>query len=302
MVRANSTKDEVQTKITYFLGFKSRAKEYNTPQVRALQRLGCEIDFIPLPDPGKQIGYLQDYKKIVRDTLMNKEKMRNNNSKTPHFVFGHSLGGRAIVANMLHNDFAEHMRNNYAGSILISPHISSPYKSKPLVNAVYSTYCRLFHDVSYPNAPLDKLFAKGNCSSKSRDKTLPLNSDENAITHGQIAYSNRETLDLMGRIEKHNVSKHASLFPLLMIGGINDFVSSKDEVELLADTFDAKFMEFDAGHNAFITSREARTEIWNTIFKWGEDWLNVKTPDRYAHIEGNQITYSPLEDPMPNWS
>lgn len=299
IVRANSAHDEVRTKITYFLGFKARAKDYNTPQVRALQRMGCEIDFVPLPDPGKQTGYLQDYKKIVRDTLLSSNQGTEQAHKIPHFIFGHSLGGRAIIANMLHEDFAEHVRDNFAGIILVSPHIASPYKSKPLVNALYSTYCRIFHDVSYPNAPFDRFFA-GN--TKKEGKNTPLVQDENAITHGQIDYSNRETRDLMGKIERHHISEHASLFPMLMIGGTQDFVSSKEEISIIAETFDADFLEFDVGHNAFISSKDARTAIWNTVTQWGEDWLRVHAPDRFAHIEDNQVTYSPLEDPMPNWS
>ncbi len=275
-------------KITFFLGFKTRPREYNTPEIRALQRSGFEIDFIPLPDPGKQIGYLEDYKNIVRDAVAGNLPENGTSNHVPHFLFGHSLGARAIIAASQHEDSKKHINNKFTAS-----HLRSPFRSKPLLNLGYSLYCKMFKDVSYPNGPLDHFFNKETHSS-------PLKKDDNAITHGQILYSNYETSDLINslRSEYGNSPTDKWNIPTLMIGGEQDFVSDKDMIKLAADLIGATYIESKAGHNGFMECKETRGTAKEFMYDQYEKWLDIHYPARNSIITEGHLTYNQWEDPM----
>lgn len=317
-IRARAHGD-VKAKITFVSGFKSNPADYNTPQVRALQRAGIEIDIIPLPDPGTQIGYLQDNKKIVHALLTDNPPRDNFKPGVPNYIFGHSLGGRAFIANMLDDDFSEEILDNYAGAVLIAPHFSSPYRSSPLLNSFYNVYCRMFSERSYGEAPLDwsfsaverikKLLNKKKQSEsvyqdRSRVTNSPITTENTATTHGQILYSNIEGEVLERRIREEGVPDAAKEFPLIMIGGSKDFVSCKNYIKSVADNFEAKFYEFDTYHNPFLESKKARDLILTAMKEMTDDWHRINIPQSRILIHEthnghhSQVTASEFEDPM----
>lgn len=327
-VRAHAYGGEPQSKITFISGFKSNVIDYNTPQLRALQRAGVEIDIIPLPDPGTEVGYLHDNKAIVREVLAGRTLEGGLKPDIPNYIFGHSLGGRAFIANMLHDDFAEEVVSNYAGAVLIAPHFSSPYRSKPLLNAFYTGYCKVFSDKSYGEAPLDwtwsaidtvkeKLQKSGLMKSntahvfeeKSKVTHSPITRENTATTHGQILYSNIEGEILERRIREEGVPDAAKEFPMVMIGGSKDFVSCKNYIKKVADEFDARFCEFDTYHNPFLESKEARQLIMAAMKEMTDNWNNLNTPESeeeyeyreaLAHYQYNKGTGHTYEDLSPD--
>ncbi|PCJ96601.1 MAG: hypothetical protein COA45_10850 [Zetaproteobacteria bacterium] len=322
LVRAHAH-GEPRSKITFISGFKANAIDYNTPQLRALQRVGIEIDIIILPDPGKGLGYLEDNKRIVAAVLKDDPPPSGLKPGIPNHIFGHSLGGRAFVANMLDKDFAQNILKNYAGSVLIAPHFSSPYRSKPVLNAVYSTYCRLFSEKAYGDAPLDwtlsameslkqnfrKAINKGSTKREIyEERTKAVGSipeaETTATTHGQILYSNIQGERLRQRIMDDGVPDAAKAFPMIMIGGSKDFVSCKNYIESVAKEFSAVFYEFDTYHNPFLESRDARTLILDAMRDMSNHWrnINIRGENTIIHTQTNghcaQITGSAFEDPM----
>ena len=290
------THGEPKSKITLFSGFKAEMDTYDTPQVRMLQRLGIELDIVLLPDPGPQIGYLHDNKDIVRQALTESPPPGGIKPGIPNFIFGHSLGGRAIIANMMDDEFAEHVKENYAGGVLIAPHFSSPYRSKPILNAIYTSYCKLFSKKSYGEAPLDWMLSAterfkdmiksgGSAQSPREDfeeKTKvthsPITTQNTATTHGQILYSNREGEKLWDDIQKFGVPEAAREFPMVMLGGSKDFVSSKNHIKSVAEAFDAEFYEFDTYHHPFLESKAARALILKSMQDMTEGWTNMPVP------------------------
>ena len=170
-VRARE-RGELKGKITLITGFKTSADWYNTPAIQAYQEQGYRIDIIPLPDPGEEIGYLTDYKKMVRDILIDNPIPDDLPAQIPHFIIAHSLGGRAVTSNMFDEIFSDTLAEKYAGAILAAPHYSSPYRSKPMLNGFYSSYCATFHDCAYGEAPLDWAFETvekvSNCVTKQK--------------------------------------------------------------------------------------------------------------------------------------
>ncbi|MGH1375851.1 MAG: hypothetical protein ACRBCK_05825 [Alphaproteobacteria bacterium] len=318
-IRAHA-KGDPKSKITFITGFKSNPSDYNTPQVRALQRAGIEIDIIPLPDPGTQIGYLQDNKKIVHALLQSNPPPGGFKEGIPNYIFGHSLGGRAFISNMLDNDFSDTIEENYAGAVLIAPHFSSPYRSSPILNRFYNAYCRMFSEKSYGEAPLDWTFSavesvkkalanNGTSESvyqdRSRITSSPITTENTATTHGQILYSNIEGENLEQRIRDEGVPDSAKDFPLIMIGGSKDFVSCKNYISNVAEHFDAKFYEFDTYHNPFLESKKARDLILTAMKDMTDDWHRINIPQSCTLISEphnghhSQVTASEYEDPMP---
>ena len=322
LVRAYAHGD-TRSKITFFSGFKADVIDYNTPQLRALQRVGIEIDIIVLPDPGEGIGYLQDNRKIVAAVLNNSPPTGGLKTGIPNYIFGHSLGGRAFVANMLDKEFAENILSNYAGAVLLAPHFSSPYRSKPILNAVYSAYCRAFSEKAYGEAPLDWTLSafeklkhsfqkvvnkdfeqKDIYEENSKIVSSPINTDNTATTHGQILYSNIFGERLRKRILDDGVPNTAKDFPMIMIGGSKDFVSCKNYIKDVANDFSAKFYEFDTYHNPFLESKEARKLILDAMRDMSDNWRNINIPctNTMIHLQTNgnhgQVTGSAFEDPM----
>lgn len=300
-IRAHA-KGEPKSKITLISGFKANIKTYNTPQIRALQKIGIEIDIILLPDPGKKIGYLQDNKEIAKQVLTHNPPPDSVRSNIPHFIFGHSLGGRAFIANMRDEEFAQEILENYTGAVLIAPHFSSPYRSRPLVNAIYSSYCKMFAEKSYGDAPLDWTMSAANkfkemIKSGGKDETRgevyqqrsratysPITTDNTATTHGQILYSNQEGEDLWQRIQDKGVPDAAKEFPMIMMGGSKDFVSCQNYIRNVAEAFDAEFYEFDTYHHPFLESKRARKLILNLMQKTTDNWQNMNVPTDNALI------------------
>ena len=282
--------------------------DYDTHQVRALQRSGVEIDIILLPNPGPQIGYLHDNKEIVRDLLTNNPPSDGLKLGIPNFIFGHSLGGRAFIANMLNEEFAEEINDNYAGAVLISPHFSSPYRSTPVLNTIYNTYCRMFSEKSYGEAPLDwvmsatekfrnmiKTGGKEEClredyQEKSKATISPITTQNTATTHGQILYSNIEGERLWEKIQRNGAPEASCDFPMVMLGGSKDFVSSKNHIIDVAREFDAAFYEFDSYHNPFLESKEAQTLIMTAMRQMTNNWsrMTVPTLDTIIELNHNQ--------------
>ncbi|MGH1378914.1 MAG: hypothetical protein ACRBB3_08845 [Alphaproteobacteria bacterium] len=322
LVRAHAH-GEAQSKITFVTGFKSNVVDYNTPQLRALQRVGVEIDIISLPDPGAEIGYLQDNRKVVAAIFNDDMPQGGLKMGVPNFIFAHSLGGRAFVANMLEDDFSNNILDNYAGAVLIAPHFSSPYRSQPTLNAVYSTYCKLFSEKAYGDAPLDWMlpafeslknkfqkisngtFDKREIfEEKSKVVNKAFDSEALSTTHGQILYSNIYGERLRKRILDDGVPDAAKDFPMIMLGGSKDFVSCKNYIKDVAKDFSAQFHEFDTYHNPFLESKEARQLILSAMREMSDHWrkLNVPGGNIMLHPQTNghhsQITSSSFEDPM----
>lgn len=290
---------EPQSKITLFSGFKADMETYNTPQIRTLQRLGIEVDIILLPDPGPHIGYLHDNKEIVRQALTEMPPPEGLKEGIPNFIFGHSLGGRAFIANMLDEDFAQEIHDNYAGAVLIAPHFSSPYRSTPVLNALYNSYCKIFAKQAYGEAPLDWVFpatekvrnffstgGKGELrddfEEKSKLTASPITPQNTATTHGQILYSNQEGEKLWEKIQKNGAPDAAKDFPIVMLGGSKDFVSSKNHIMGVAKEFDADFYEFDTYHHPFLESKEARKAILLMMRVMTHDWTEINVPTEDA--------------------
>lgn len=303
-LRAPARGGEPKAKITLFSGLKADVETYDTPQIRALQKIGIEVDLILLPDPGTQIGYLDDNKNIIKDTLVDNPPPGSQHPNIPHFIFGHSLGGRAFVANMLDEEFAKEIEENYALAVLIAPHFSSPYRSKPVLNAIYTSYCKLFADKSYGEAPLDWAFSatekiKSKLQRGRKDKSLredfqqktrathsPITTENTATTHGQILYSNMEGEKLWGRIQEDGVPETAKKFPTIMLGGSRDFVSSKNYIENVAKAFNADFHEFDTYHHPFLESKSARKLIVKAMKEITDNWENVTVPNESPLLRG----------------
>lgn len=257
-----------------------------------------------LPDPGKQTGYLGDNKKIVKDTLVDNPPPDSQHPNIPHFIFGHSLGGRAFVANMLDEDFAKVIEEDYALAVLIAPHFSSPYREKPVLNALFTSYCKLYADKSYGEAPLDWAFSatekiknmlgidgrkkslRENFQQKTRATYSPITTQNTATTYGQILYSNNEGEKLWDRIQEDGVPEAAKKFPTIMLGGSRDFVSSRNYIENVAKAFNADFHEFDTYHHPFLESNAARKLIIGAMKDITDNWENVTVPNESPLLRG----------------
>ncbi len=303
--RAHAYKNNPRSKITLISGFKADMETYDTPQLRALQRSGVEIDIILLPDPGPQIGYLHDNKEIVKELLTCNPPEDGLKLGIPNFIFGHSLGGRAFIANMLDEEFAREINDNYAGAVLIAPHFSSPYRSTPVLNTIYNTYCKMFSEKSYGEAPLDWVLSatekfrnmiktggkKEGLREDYQEKTMithsPITAQNTATTHGQILYSNIEGEKLWRKIQEHGAPEVAREFPMVMLGGSKDFVSSKNHIIDVAREFDAAFYEFDTYHNPFLESKEAQKLIIKAMQQMTNNWSNMTIPTMDTIIELN---------------
>ncbi len=316
--RAHAYSNRPLSKITLISGFKADMEDYDTPQLRALQRSGIEIDIILLPDPGPQIGYLRDNKEIVRELLTSTPPSGGLKLGIPNFIFGHSLGGRAFIANMLDEDFAKEINNNYAGAVLIAPHFSSPYRSTPVLNTIYNTYCTIFSNKSYGEAPLDwvlsatekfrnmiKTGGNKDClredyQEKSKVTVSPITTQNTATTHGQILYSNIQGEKLWRKIQENGAPKAARDLPMVMLGGSKDFVSSKNHIIDVARQFDAAFFEFDSYHNPFLESREAQKLIIKAMRQMTNNWsrMTIPTSDSIIELKHNQPVSSTNEPTM----
>lgn len=304
---------EPRAKITLFSGLKADMETYNTQQIRALQKIGVEIDIILLPDPGPQIGYLKDNKDIVREALIDNPPPDGQKQDIPHFIFGHSLGGRAFVANMLDEEFAEKVEETYSLAVLIAPHFSSPYRSKPVLNALYTSYCKIFADKSYGEAPLDWVFSatekfkamlkrdnkngalREDFQERTRATYSPITTQNTATTHGQILYSNQKGEELWEKIQDQGVPEATIRFPTIMLGGSKDFVSCKNYIRNVADAFGADFHEFDTYHHPFLESRSAQRLILKAMKEITDNWENVTVPNEGKLMHGVKRARSALK-------
>ncbi len=287
-IRARALNDDPTHKVTFFSGFKANMDVFDQPRVRALQRFGVEIDIIILPDPGKNVGYLHDNKAVVADTLVHNPPPGAFREGIPHFIFGHSLGGRAVLSNMLDDDFAEQVADNYDGFIGIAPHFTSPYRSKMLTSGLFAAYCKMFPDRTYGEAPLDWMKpAVEQFSETIRDgyaKVLrrarenkakeysPTTTGNTRITYGQIHYSNIEGENLHRRITEGGVPDAAYDFPMIFMGGKHDFVAAPEYIESMALVYGADYYEFDAYHHPLLESREARSLAIGAMRIGSDNW------------------------------
>jgi alpha-beta hydrolase superfamily lysophospholipase len=306
--RAYSRGDPI-AKIILFSGFKSDMETYDNLRIRAFQRMGIEIDIILLPDPDKQLGYLQDNKEIVYQSLINQPPPGCLIPSIPHFVFAHSLSGRAFLENMLDEDFAHNITRNYTGAVLIAPHFSSPFRSNLLLDILYSNYCKIYSDRTYGEAPLDGLFSAADAFkrlTKANDKRNghstrfqtnkeTITSDNTTTTHGQILHSNREGEKTWKFITEKGVSELAKAFPMIMLGGSKDFVSSSKYIEKIAEVFAAPFHKFRTCHQPFLESREARALVLRFIRETMSNKAPLVTPTRELLTQQNLANGFPVE-------
>lgn len=316
-IRAHA-KGSPQSKVTFITGFKADLDIYNAPHIHALQRSGVEIDIIPLPDPGMQTGFLKDYKKIIRSVL--KDSPIDQNERTnniPHFIFAHSIGARGVLSNGLDESFAKHLNEKYAGAVLIGTHIVSPYREKQLTSFLYNSYCQKYSDKLYGQAPLDwihpipGLIKKAFHSAIDKIQKAPVddffedvNQYNSGITHGQVFYSNSEGESLLNRMRNSDIPLSIQKFPILLLAGTKDFVSSVDSIREISKIYNAKFYEFDCFHHPFFEHNDARNIIKDFTVDVGERWnrLNIRGYGHFINdhvgVHTAQVTASPFEDPM----
>lgn len=297
-IRAKARNDDPSHKITFFSGFKANTEVFNKPRIRALQYSGVEIDIVLLPDPGKHVGYLHDNKRIIADTLVHNPPPGALKDGIPHYIFGHSLGGRGVLSNMLDDDFATQVNDTYDGFVGIAPHFTSPYRSKMLTNGIFSVYCKLFPDRSYGEAPLDwmrpaveeftELIRRNYrqvrrlAEEKKASAYEPTTTGNTKITYGQIYYSNLEGENLHRRIEEDGVPDAAREFPMIFMAGKHDFVSSPKYVESIANAFGGAYFEFDAFHHPLLEAREARALAVAAMQMDADDW-KFDLPKMFPH-------------------
>lgn len=292
---------------------------FDQPRVRALQKFGIEIDIIILPDPGKKVGYLHDNKRVVADTLVHNPPPGAFRAGVPHFILGHSLGGRAVLSNMLDEDFAARVKRDYDGFIGIAPHFTSPYRSRILTSGLFAAYCKMFPDRSYGEAPLDWMkpaaeqfsetvrvqYAKLRrlaLDNKAKEHR-PTTPDNTHITYGQIHYSNIEGELLHKRITESGVPPSALDFPMIFLGGAKDFVSSPHYVESIARSYGADYYEFDAYHHPLLESRDARGLTISAMRIGSENWKHA-LPISFAAFHKPTRTieaseYTPISESHP---
>ena len=168
-----------------------------------------------------------------------------------------------------------------------------------MLNALYNSYCKIFAKQAYGEAPLDWVFpatekvrnffstgGKGELrddfEEKSKLTASPITPQNTATTHGQILYSNQEGEKLWEKIQKNGAPDAAKDFPIVMLGGSKDFVSSKNHIMGVAKEFDADFYEFDTYHHPFLESKEARKAILLMMRVMTHDWTEINVPTEDA--------------------
>lgn len=269
IIRAPALIDNSMSKITYFTGFKTDLHDYNIPRFRALQQVGISIDLVLLPDPGRSTDFLDAQCKLVKSVLSKAPPPGHFDDSQQHYIFGHSLGARAILSNLTEPDFAATMYDVYTGGILIAPHITSPFRSNPIMRYAYPLYSKMvsnkhngegFLDWAFPTAVKVKNLLMRRETESDFNQTFKIGSLP-PPTHGQIIHSVYEGEALEAELKDADISDYAKAFPLAMIGGDLDFVSDVEAIERVAAIFEATFQSFDAHHNPFLQSRAARQFI-----------------------------------------
>lgn len=157
----------------------------------------------------------------------------------------------------------------------------------------------MFSEKSYGEAPLDWTWAAIDRARESLNKSglmksktehffeensqitnAPFTTKNTATTHGQILYSNIEGEILERRIQDEGVPDAAKDFPMIMIGGSKDFVSCKNYIEKVAESFGARFCEFDTYHNPFLESKDARKLIMAAMREMTDGWNIINLPEQ----------------------
>ncbi len=300
----------IQSKIIWISGFKSSIDTYDDIALHAFRRKGIEIDIIFLPNPGKATGFLNDNRNIVRASLMDSLPSGCIKSGVPHFIFAHSLGARAVLENMLDSDFSDHLYENYAGGFFIAPHFSSPYLGAQPLNAIYSLYCSLYYDQECGEAPLDRIGESlerlrfiditdipgslttlfNNTGQYQRKFSAP---EHTIPTHGQVLYCLQSGKRLLHYMSSCDIPVSALKFPMAMIAGKKDIISSVHSVDRLAKIFCAQNFRSHARHQPFLQSREVRAYIIRTMAEMTSAQENPlvlhaekETASTYAHADG----------------
>ncbi|MBX2834739.1 MAG: hypothetical protein KTR28_07180 [Micavibrio sp.] len=321
-MRLHAKNDKPIAKIRFATGLKSTPNQYNAPIIRVMQKIGIEIDIIPLPDPGNQTGYEEDYKRILHEALVtNPLPSIYNNDRIPHMTILHSTSGTAALANMLDNGF-EYLSSpeHCAGVFAIGTHISSPFRKNPALRAVYKAFCCYYNDRAFGEAGIDKtLFnlhrkiqtglktirkasldlarmhklykidkSKGyQISKEDQDLSRALISPENTkTTHGQVhaavLYGEGLLNDFKIRSTIENVPK--SEIPICFIGGKSDFVSDNDKARQIAEILGAESYIFDAEHQPLLQSKKAVRFIVNAMQNMIDDWQPKQLMRNSIHI------------------
>jgi len=301
VIRAQAKDNDPKAKITFVSGFKSSPDEYNIKHVHALQRAGVEFDIIMLPDSGPEIGFLPDFRDIVRDIFLEKPLDDGYKEGIPNYAFAHSLGARAFIRNMMDEDFASHIEEYYTGGVMNAPHFSSPYRESFVARHLYNAYSHKYNKYAFGTTSIDKavIWATNlkvdiknqwkRATSHLGDKTvahIPFNTHSPAqagasLTHGQISYCNKEGEELWERMIKNPIPQAAKKFPMMMMAGSKDIVSCPQYIKKAANLFDARYSELDAHHNPFFQSEGARRHVLKTMREMTGVWtdLVIQTSD-----------------------
>lgn len=287
LIRAHAHGD-VKRKISYFAGFKFKLDDMNVRRMHALQRLGTEIDIYQLPNPDRGPISFARNKALVREALLDDPPDGHRHRDVAHFVFSHSLGGRAFMENMLTARFARNFRQNYAGGVMIAPHVISPYSKNVVLNAVQSSRIRRHPDSSFGELRTDYMLSlwaslkKKTPFVKNRDRILVdqyLPSRKQTITLGQIGQATATGKVLYERLMDEGAPHDAKASPLMMIAGTLDYISDSEAVEAASQVFEADYEELDVYHHPFIQSRRIRSAVMGWMEEKENNWHNRNLAD-----------------------
>ncbi len=280
LIRAHAEGD-VKRKISYFAGFKYSLGDMNVRRIHALQRLGTEIDIYQLPNPDRGPISFARNKALLREALVDDPPDGHRHRDVPHFVFSHSLSGRALIENMLSPRFAHHFHQDYAGGVLIAPHVISPYSKNAVLNAIQSSRIRRHPDKSFGELKTDYMLSlwagikKRTPFVKDRDRIIIdqyLPRQRASITLAQIGQATATGKDLFARLTEKGVPEDARQAPLMMIAGTLDFISDADAIKETAKMFDAKYQDMAVYHHPFIQSRRIRTAVMSWMGEQEDAW------------------------------
>ncbi|NQZ14929.1 MAG: alpha/beta hydrolase [Alphaproteobacteria bacterium] len=214
----------------------------NPAEVHALNEQGVSVCWLALPNPERNIGFMDYIMEAAEENLVNPrhaEIKKWCSRKVPKIFFGHSTGAQLFL-RLATEGHHERFNQIFSGAVLSSPYITPPKTERPFAASTiaFNAYAAKHEDKLPSETPLGKAYLK---KSERADFDGPSLAKYQVPTYGQIQELRAGGATVLNAIRSAESEIHELNIPFFVAAGAEDKFSSPKISAEIAQTFNGAF-------------------------------------------------------------
>lgn len=244
----------IHASITFVHGFGENCIRY-TPYFEYFVNEGIAILGFDLYGHGQsegKRGVIPSYEILLDDIQICIDKTKEIFPTTPHFLYGHSMGGNLVLNYLLKR------KSDITGAVLTSPWLTLTNQPKTVLQKAVSALSKLI-----PNITIDSGLNINDIST-IEEEVIKYNKDP--LNHGRISFNLLNNIIKTGLWAIENVGELQ--IETLLVHGTEDKITSPESSRIIAEG--STLIEFKEWEGAYheLHNDFCRKDIANDIIKW----------------------------------